>query len=78
MRTRYVCVSESCRHEVETDIPVARTNGAFLKQTCSECGSEMKKVYSAPAFTRVSKAEAIERFDDVRELMTQLKRKAAG
>lgn len=77
MRNRYVCVSKSCRHEVEIDTPVAHTNGSFLKRTCDECGSEMKKVYVAPSFTRLSQAEA-ECLGDFEGLIKKFKTKAAG
>ena len=61
MRIRYICVSKTCRREVETE--TSNKNGTFFAPTC-ECGSEMKKVYSAPAFTRLSEAEATERFGE--------------
>jgi hypothetical protein len=50
--------SNTCRREVEIEITEA--NGMFL----CECGAEMKKVYSAPILTRLSEAEAVERFDE--------------
>jgi hypothetical protein len=61
MPIRYICVSKTCRREVE--IETSRKNGTFFSPTC-ECGSEMKKVYSGPAFTRLSGAEATERFGE--------------
>lgn len=61
MRIRYICASITCRHEVETE--TSNKNGTFFAATC-ECGSEMKKVYSSPVFTRLSEAEATERFGE--------------
>lgn len=61
MRILYICASKTCRREVETEI--SNKNGTYFAPRC-ECGSEMKKVYSAPAFTRLSEAEAVERFGE--------------
>jgi len=58
MGIRYVCASKTCRCEVETEI--SNKSWTSFTPTC-ECGSEMKKVYSAPVFIRLSEAEAIER-----------------
>jgi hypothetical protein len=61
MRIRYICASKTCRREVETE--ASNKNGTFFTPTC-ECGSEMKRAYFAPAFTRLSEAEAAERFGE--------------
>lgn len=61
MCARYICVSETCRRESE--IEVIGKNGTFFSPTC-DCGSEMKRVYSAPAFTLQSGAEATQRFGE--------------
>jgi hypothetical protein len=61
MRIRYICASKTCRREVETE--ASNKNGTFFTPTC-ECGSEMKRAYSAPVFTRLSEAEATERFGE--------------
>lgn len=62
MRIPYICVSKTCRREIE--IESSRMNGTFFSPTC-ECGSQMKKVYSPPAFTRLSGNEATERFGEL-------------
>jgi hypothetical protein len=61
MRIPYRCVSKACRREIEFEI--SRMSGTFPNPTC-ECGSQMKRVYSAPAFTRLSEAEAAEHFGE--------------
>jgi|GEM_PF-6775409 len=61
MRIRYICASKTCRREVETE--TSNKNGTLFIPRCV-CGSEMKKVYSAPVFTRLSEAEAAERFGE--------------
>ncbi len=78
MRIRYICVSSSCRQEVEAETPFDHMNGTVLKQTCSVCGSQMKKAYSAPVLTRLSKTEATERFGDFGEVIRRLNKNMAG
>ena len=67
MRIRYICVSKTCRREVETET-------LFIPRCV--CGSEMKKVYSAPVFTRLSEAEAAERFGEFAWAKIKMKRGA--
>jgi hypothetical protein len=62
LQKRYVCVSNTCRREVEIEIPPScGKTGEISNPTCA-CGAEMKKVYSAPVLRTLSEAEAIQRF----------------
>lgn len=65
MSKRYVCVSTACRREAEIEIPLSDVDGQTSNPKCSYCGSEMKKVYTKPAFVKLSEAEAIQRFGDL-------------
>jgi hypothetical protein len=62
-RVKYVCQSKTCRGEVETEIQVGDRQSAIPIPNCS-CGSEMKKAYSTPVLSNLSKADAIRRFGD--------------
>lgn len=74
MLTPYICVSNTCRREVE--IETTRMKGTSFSPTC-ECGSKMKRVYSIPVLTRLSEAEATERFGEFVQGRRELK-KGAG
>ncbi len=52
---RFVCQSATCRREVT--LQTVNGTGYIANPRCT-CGSEMKKVYSKPAFRELSKAEA--------------------
>lgn len=61
MTSKYVCLSSSCRREVEMEIPPSYAVGEILNPKCI-CGAEMKKVYSKPVLSGLSKEEAVHRF----------------
>jgi len=52
---RFVCQSATCRREVT--LQPSNGTGQISNPRCT-CGSEMKKVYTKPAFRELSKAEA--------------------
>jgi hypothetical protein len=53
---RFVCHSATCRREIA--LPPVNGTGQIANPRCT-CGSEMKRVYSKPAFRELSKAEAL-------------------
>lgn len=74
MSVGYVCVSATCRREIEIEL----SHGVLDENSkvCS-CGAEMKKVYTAPAFRKLSEAEAQRFFADCIKAGT-LKRATSG
>jgi hypothetical protein len=52
---RFVCQSSACRREIA--LQPGNGTGQISRPRCA-CGSEMKKVYSKPAFRKLSRAEA--------------------
>jgi hypothetical protein len=53
---RFVCQSATCRREVT--LQPSNGAGQISNPQCT-CGSEMKKVYSKPAFRELLKTEAL-------------------
>ena len=51
MSTRYVCVSTTCRREMEFEVSHGGISGRVAK-VCP-CGAEMKKVYAAPILRKL-------------------------
>ena len=56
MRLVYVCVSKTCGHSVELNIPNGNGINLNLRPVCG-CGADMKKAYSTPVLFRLSKTE---------------------
>ena len=52
---RFVCQSATCRREAT--LQPSNGTGQISNPQCT-CGSEMKKIYTKPAFRELSKAEA--------------------
>jgi hypothetical protein len=53
-RVQFVCQSSSCRRQVVVEVPPGSATGLVSNPRCT-CGSEMKRVYSKPAFRILSK-----------------------
>lgn len=66
MRVRWVCVSKSCRREVEVQIPPGEVAGKLPSPTCT-CGAEMKRVYATPTVRKLSRDE-IDQLNETRLL----------
>jgi hypothetical protein len=66
---QFICQSSVCRRRCEMEVP-AGSEGAQISNPRCTCGSEMKRVYSKPAFRVISKAEAAMRFGDCEPLET--------
>lgn len=60
---RFVCQSATCRREIEIALQLGNGMGKVSKPRCT-CGSEMKKVYTKPAFRELSEAEGLLLFGD--------------
>ena len=74
MRIRCVCPCHSCRREVEIDIAGENSRGVPLPK-CA-CGTTLKRVYSPPAFRKLSEAEAVQLLGGMSKLI-ELAKKAA-
>ena len=56
LRQKYICSSESCRCEIELEIPPDSFGRETPNPTCG-CGAKMKKVYKSPVLFRLYRAE---------------------
>ena len=75
MRIRYMCVSQVCRRETEIESPHGDMAGETPSPICA-CGMKMKKVYTAPAFRRLSKAETSQYLDGILEMIASRREKS--
>jgi hypothetical protein len=62
-RVQFVCQSSSCRRQVVVEARAGGATGQVSNPGCT-CGSEMKRVYSKPAFRILSKEEVEQRLGD--------------
>jgi hypothetical protein len=59
MRLRYVCMSKTCRKEMEIETSGnCKDREAAAAQTCT-CGAKMKMVYSTPHLFKLVKTESV-------------------
>ncbi len=62
MVTRYVCVSATCRREMELEVSHGGSSGPVAKGC--PCGAGMKKVYTAPILRKLYEATDKQFFAD--------------
>jgi hypothetical protein len=63
-RAQFVCQSPTCRRQAHIEIGTSKEMRKVSSPRCT-CGSEMKRVYSAPVVRELSKEEGALRFGDI-------------